>query len=157
MKRLSQRLGLGGRFSSSLKPVVDLTDDELEQRSKRIVRFQGVALSYLVGLKNDVQEERVALGVELFVAKVDLSAKVKQRMTIRNDGEADGGKYFGEVAYVEGQVYFRLNQVDFKPRSESTTEDVTESTFSPLRNRTSHSCWTRSGRDALDEVSRAHS
>jgi len=79
------------------------------------VRFQGVALSYLVGLKNDVQKEWVAQGVELYVAKVDLSAKVKQGMTIRKYGEADGGKYFGEVAYVEGQVHFRMDQVDFEP------------------------------------------
>jgi len=128
MKRLSQRLRLGGSGGSGgpSKPVADLTDDELEQRSRRIVRFQGVALSYLVGLKNDVREERVAQGVELYVAKVDLSAKVKKGMTIRMDGEEPDGRCFGEVAYVEGQVHFRVDQVDFKPRSEWTTEDVTE-------------------------------
>jgi len=43
-----------------------------------------------VGLKNDVQAERVAQGVELHVAKVDLSADVKRGMTMRKDGEPVG-------------------------------------------------------------------
>jgi len=61
MKRLSQRLRMGiAATPSSSKSVAALTDDELEQRSKRIVRFQGVALSYLVGLKNVVKTEMVA-------------------------------------------------------------------------------------------------
>jgi len=66
------------------------------------VRFQGVALSYFVGLRNDVQAEKVAPRVELYVAKVDLSAKVKKGMTIRLDEEEPDERCFGEVAYVEG-------------------------------------------------------
>jgi len=60
------------------------------------------------------------------VAKLDLNAKVKKGMTIRLDGEDDDGRFFSEVAYVDGQVHFRMDQVQFKPRSEWTTEDVTE-------------------------------
>jgi len=127
LKRLSQRLRMGGAGGPSLsKPVVELSDEELVQRSSRIVRFQGVALSYLVGLRNDVQAEKVAPRVDLYVAKVDLSAKVKKGMTIRMDGQEPDERCFGEVAYVEGKVYFRMDQVEFKPRSEWTTEDVTE-------------------------------
>jgi len=68
----------------------------------------------------------VAPGVELYVAKVDLKAKMKKGMTIGLDGEKPDGWWFGEVAYVEGKVHFHMDQVELKPRGEWTTEDVTE-------------------------------
>jgi len=94
----SGRCGLSvDSLSSSLKLVVELPDVELEQRSKRILRLQGMALSYLVDLQSDVKMEKVARGVELYVAKGDLYAKVERGMTIRLDAREPDGWGFGRL------------------------------------------------------------
>jgi len=43
------------------------------------------------------------------------------------------GRCFGEVAYVEGQVPFRMDDLEFKPRGGWTAEDVTEQFIVPLK------------------------
>jgi len=79
-----------------------------------------------------VQLEDGAPGVALYVAKDDLTAEVKKGLTIRMERRVCGGRCVGKVAYVDKLVKFRMNQVEFKPHSDWTTEDVTKQHILPL-------------------------
>jgi len=107
---------------------------ELEARSKRIVRFQGVALAYLVRLKEGLLEGRIAEGVDLFVAKKEINGgALAEGTTIRLERRYErNGSCIGTVSYVEGKVEFHVDEVRFKPRNEWTTEDVAEHFVLPM-------------------------
>ncbi|CAK9114164.1 Kinesin light chain 1, partial [Durusdinium trenchii] len=127
MKRFSQRLfGKGGQRASGGGSSANKSDAQLQSESKRIVRFQGVALVFLSKVRDDVHSGRAASGLELVVAEEDLSDAVKAGATIRREGANPDGSFFGEVAYVDGAVEFLDAQVRPKARADWTTEDVAE-------------------------------
>ncbi|CAK9011418.1 Kinesin light chain (KLC), partial [Durusdinium trenchii] len=105
MKRFSQRLfGKGGQRASGGGSSAKKSDAQLQSESKRIVRFQGVALVFLSKVRDDVHSGQAASNVELVVAEEDLSDAVKAGATIRRDGANPDGSFFGEVAYVDGTL-----------------------------------------------------
>jgi len=125
-QRVSRRLGLRKDSSRLGKPVEELGDLELEARSERVVKLRGVSLAYLNQLQEDVFNGFAAPGVDLYVAKVDLSDEVEAGCTIRQVLKPEQGYAVGKVPYVEDEVQYAVDSVVFKPREDWTVGDVCE-------------------------------
>ncbi|GBG34394.1 Kinesin light chain 3, partial [Hondaea fermentalgiana] len=111
------------RFSFTRK-----ADDEIfSEDARKIIDPRSISLRAIKELRDEVLSGEAAASVELYVARRDLSDKVKKGATIQFLRTKANGKLQGRVPYVGVPITFEPGKdADPKPRQDWSTEDVAE-------------------------------